>query len=230
MVSHILRRDPTYQKWVSKRDRIKSFTSSQALERESKFLYLGNALFSHLSSILNLKISDPLAQARELSLRRGISSSSEPSLAQARILPYSPGFHPPRVLHMGRSDFLLQKYVGHGKFYAGLHTTSRCEGLHSQMGRCKESGYNVTEFLHHFQRCLSPNEVVEDFKSSYGDVLLQTPYHNLEGHAALIYTRVVFKEFREVLLEAAKLGIISTQQTSTHVIYKIEKHYSPNKK
>ncbi|KAF1894321.1 hypothetical protein Lal_00027167 [Lupinus albus] len=100
-----------------------------------------------------------------------------------------------------------------GKFYAGLHTTSRCEGLHSQMGS-------------HMRN----NEVMEDFKSSYGDELLQTPYHNLEGPAASIYTRVIFKEFREVLLEAAKLRIISTQQTSTHVIYKIEKHYSPNKK
>ncbi|KAF1866363.1 hypothetical protein Lal_00024373 [Lupinus albus] len=105
------------------------------------------------------------------------------------------------------------------KFYVGLHTTSRCEGLHSQMGRHIESGYNVTEVLQHFQRCLSHmrnNEVVKDFKSLYGDELLQTPYHNLE-------------EFREVLLEAAKLKIISTQQTSTHVIYKIGKHYSPNK-
>ncbi|KAF1887776.1 hypothetical protein Lal_00023784 [Lupinus albus] len=100
-----------------------------------------------------------------------------------------------------------------GKFYAGLHTTSCCEGLHSQMGS-------------HMRN----NEVMEDFKSSYGDELLQTPYHNLEGYAASIYTRVVFKEFREVSLEAAKLRIISTQQTSSHVIYKIGKHYSPNTK
>ncbi|KAF1863039.1 hypothetical protein Lal_00018884 [Lupinus albus] len=120
-----------------------------------------------------------------------------------------------------------------GKFYADLHTTSRCEGLHSQMGRYIESGYNVTEFLHHFQRCLSymrNNEVVEDFKSLYGDELLQTPYHNLEGYASSIYTRVVFKEFRKILLEAAKLRIISSQQTSSHAICKIWKHYSPNKK
>ncbi|KAF1885797.1 hypothetical protein Lal_00008538 [Lupinus albus] len=119
-----------------------------------------------------------------------------------------------------------------GKFYVGLHTTSRCKGLHSRMGRYIESRYNVTEFLHHFQRCLSymtNNEVVEDFKSSYGDELLQTPYHNLEGYATSIYTRVVFKEFREILLEAAKLRIISSQQTSSHVRYKIGKHYSPNK-
>ncbi|KAF1884548.1 hypothetical protein Lal_00028427 [Lupinus albus] len=92
------------------------------------------------------------------------------------------------------------------------------------MGRYIEYGYNVTKFLHHFQRCLSRmrnNEMVKDFKSSYGDELLQTPYHNIEGQTASIYTRVVFKEFHE---------IISTQQTSTHVIYKIGKHYSPNKK
>ncbi|KAF1864724.1 hypothetical protein Lal_00039206 [Lupinus albus] len=38
-----------------KRVRIESFTSSQALEQESKLRDLGNALFSHLSSILNLK-------------------------------------------------------------------------------------------------------------------------------------------------------------------------------
>ncbi|KAF1863213.1 hypothetical protein Lal_00014672 [Lupinus albus] len=38
-----------------KRVRIESFTSSQALEQESKLLDLGNALLSHLSSILNLK-------------------------------------------------------------------------------------------------------------------------------------------------------------------------------
>ncbi|KAF1893291.1 hypothetical protein Lal_00001747 [Lupinus albus] len=100
-----------------------------------------------------------------------------------------------------------------GKFYAGLHTTSRWEGLHSQMGSYMRN-----------------NEVVEDFKSSYGDELLQTHYHNLEGHAASIYTRVVFKEFREILLEAAKLRIISSQQTSSLVIYNIGKHYTPNKK
>ncbi|XP_019460040.1 PREDICTED: protein FAR1-RELATED SEQUENCE 5-like [Lupinus angustifolius] len=114
-----------------------------------------------------------------------------------------------------------------------LVCTSRCEGLHSQMGRYIESGYNVTEFLHHFQRCVSHirnNEVVEDFKFSYGEELLQTLYHNIEGHAASIYTRMVFKEFRKMLLEAAKRKIISTHQTSSHIIYKVGKHYNPNKK
>ncbi|KAF1895087.1 hypothetical protein Lal_00022584 [Lupinus albus] len=63
------------------------------------------------------------------------------------------------------------------------------------------------------------HHVVRDYTHKWG-----------EGHAASIYIMVVFKEFRAVLLEAAKLRIISTQQTSTHVIYKIGKHYSLNKK
>ncbi|XP_019447325.1 PREDICTED: protein FAR1-RELATED SEQUENCE 5-like [Lupinus angustifolius] len=126
----------------------------------------------------------------------------------------------------------VRSYV-RGNFYAGLHTTSRCKGLHSQMGRYIESGYNVTDFLYHFQQCVSHvrnNEVVEDFKSSYGDKLLQTPYHNLEGYAATIYTKAVYKEFHEVLLEVSKMKIISTHKISTNVIYKVGKHYSPNRK
>ncbi|KAF1867861.1 hypothetical protein Lal_00012757, partial [Lupinus albus] len=119
-----------------KRVRIESFTSSQALERESKLLDLGNDLFYHLSSILNLKMylgflsfnalvgfslkrensahfknSDLtlslkrgiLAQAR-ISLsqqsQNAISRPGETTLAQARILQYSSGFHPLRQLLM----------------------------------------------------------------------------------------------------------------------------------
>ncbi|KAF1892902.1 hypothetical protein Lal_00035426 [Lupinus albus] len=57
-----------------KRVRIESFTSSQALEQESKLLDLGNALFSHLSSIINLK---NVFGARQLSLRRESSSIAQ---------------------------------------------------------------------------------------------------------------------------------------------------------
>ncbi|KAF1866270.1 hypothetical protein Lal_00024274 [Lupinus albus] len=66
-----------------KRVRIKSFTSSQALERKSKLLDLGNALFSHLSSILYLKM-----YLEFFSFNALVSPSrpSEPTLAQARPL------------------------------------------------------------------------------------------------------------------------------------------------
>ncbi|KAK7267547.1 hypothetical protein RIF29_20223 [Crotalaria pallida] len=47
------------------------------------------------------------------------------------------------------------EFYRRGEFYAGLTTTSRCEGLHAQVGRYVESGYSLIEFIHHFQRCLS---------------------------------------------------------------------------
>ncbi|KAF1868491.1 hypothetical protein Lal_00008299 [Lupinus albus] len=81
---------------------------------------------------------------------------------------------------------------------------------------------------------------IDDFNMTWEELIAKHGLHNnvwasqifdcRKGHAASIYTRVVFKEFREILLEAAKLRIISSQQTSSHVIYKIGKHYTPNKK
>ncbi|KAF1884405.1 hypothetical protein Lal_00035533 [Lupinus albus] len=41
-------------------------------------------------------VLNSFGNASQLSLRRDYSPSSEPTLAQARILQYSPGFHPPR--------------------------------------------------------------------------------------------------------------------------------------
>ncbi|KAF1876938.1 hypothetical protein Lal_00033863 [Lupinus albus] len=64
----------------NKRVRIESFTSSQALEQESKLLDLGNALFSHLSSILNLKMYLGFLSFNALvrfSLKRAYSRSTE---------------------------------------------------------------------------------------------------------------------------------------------------------
>ena len=57
-----------------------------------------------------------------------------------------------------------------GKFFAGLRTTSRCEGLHSKIGRCA-IWISLFEFLLHFNQCLDfvrDNEVNTDLKSMYG--------------------------------------------------------------
>ncbi|KAF1862467.1 hypothetical protein Lal_00027001 [Lupinus albus] len=44
----------------------------------------------------------------------------------------------------------VRSYI-RGKFYTGLHTTSRCEGLHSQMGRWTKKAKNVQGV--NFQQC-----------------------------------------------------------------------------
>ncbi|KAF1896233.1 hypothetical protein Lal_00018512 [Lupinus albus] len=46
-----------------------------------------------------------------------------------------------------------------GKFYAGLHTTSRCEGLHSQMGRWTKKAKNIENV--NFQQCELSRESVK---------------------------------------------------------------------
>ncbi|KAF1864468.1 hypothetical protein Lal_00021891 [Lupinus albus] len=49
-----------------------------------------------------------LAQARQLSLRRDHSRSSEGTLAQARILQYSPRFYPPKKIYVYTLQPLFQ--------------------------------------------------------------------------------------------------------------------------
>ncbi|KAJ1378279.1 MULE transposase domain [Sesbania bispinosa] len=42
-----------------------------------------------------------------------------------------------------------------GNFFAGFRTTSRCESLHAELGKYVHSRHNLTDFLHHYHRCLS---------------------------------------------------------------------------
>ncbi|KAJ1383547.1 FAR1 DNA-binding domain [Sesbania bispinosa] len=64
-----------------------------------------------------------------------------------------------------------------GKFFGGFRTTSRCEGLHSELGKFVNSRYNLSDFLQHFQRCLNHmrfKEKEDDFTSIHGEPLIQT--------------------------------------------------------
>ncbi|KAJ1421606.1 MULE transposase domain [Sesbania bispinosa] len=59
-----------------------------------------------------------------------------------------------------------------GKFFGGFRTTSRCEGLHSELSKFVSSRYNLSDFLQHFYRCLGHmrfKEKEDDFTSIHGD-------------------------------------------------------------
>ncbi|XP_025640608.1 protein FAR1-RELATED SEQUENCE 5-like [Arachis hypogaea] len=82
-----------------------------------------------------------------------------------------------------------------GKFFAGFRTTSRCESLHSILKRYVKSHHNLTEFVQHFQHCLSymqHRKDLADFKSSTGQPVIQTHFQKLERSLATIYTRQIF--------------------------------------
>ncbi|RYR08057.1 hypothetical protein Ahy_B05g075603 [Arachis hypogaea] len=92
-----------------------------------------------------------------------------------------------------------------GKFFVGFRTTSRCESLHAVLKRYVKSRHNLTEFVQHFQRCLSymrHREDLADFKSSTGQPVMQTHFQQLErahsgdnnmmeGHAEYMYEDLV---------------------------------------
>ncbi|KAL4396811.1 hypothetical protein AHAS_Ahas01G0129200 [Arachis hypogaea] len=118
-----------------------------------------------------------------------------------------------------------------GKFFTGFRTTSRCESLHAVLKRYVKSRHNLTEFVQHFQRCLSymrHREDLTDFKSSTGQPVMQTHFQQLERSAATIYTRQIFMLFRSMLHKASTLKVIYEKETSSCKIYQVSKFYKPN--
>ncbi|KAJ1419551.1 Zinc finger, PMZ-type [Sesbania bispinosa] len=85
-------------------------------------------------------------------------------------------------------------------------TTSRWEGLNSQIGRQRE--------------------LEADFESIVGDPVLSTPLEEIERHAAKVYTRKVFFMFRKVLFRALKLKVLSFMETPGSIVYIVEKRLS----
>ncbi|XP_015960866.1 uncharacterized protein LOC107484836 [Arachis duranensis] len=41
-----------------------------------------------------------------------------------------------------------------GRFFVGIRTTSRCESLHTKMGRFVDSQYGIIDFITNFKRCI----------------------------------------------------------------------------
>ncbi|QHO49658.1 protein FAR-RED IMPAIRED RESPONSE 1-like [Arachis hypogaea] len=111
-----------------------------------------------------------------------------------------------------------------GKFFAGLKTTSRCEALNMQLGKFIHNGYNLREFVEHFQHYLEfmrRRELVADYKSAYGEPIVKTKLEAIEQLAATVYTREVFELFREVLILASNVRVVSTKRTSTCVLFEV---------
>ncbi|KAJ1417392.1 Zinc finger, PMZ-type [Sesbania bispinosa] len=111
-----------------------------------------------------------------------------------------------------------------GKFFAGFRTTSRSEGLHSELGKFVNSRYNLSDFLQHFQRCLNHmrfKEKEDDYTSIHGEPVIQTQFEALERSAAKVYTRRVFFLFRRVLFRASKLIVTDIAKAVRCVIFRV---------
>ncbi|XP_016192260.1 protein FAR1-RELATED SEQUENCE 5-like [Arachis ipaensis] len=111
-----------------------------------------------------------------------------------------------------------------GKFFTGLKTTSRCEALNMQLGKFIHNGYNLREFVEHFQHYLEfmrRRELVADYKSAYGEPAVKTKLEAIEQFAATVYTKEVFELFWEVLILASNVRVVSTKRTSACVLFEV---------
>ncbi|KAL4275471.1 Protein FAR1-RELATED SEQUENCE [Arachis hypogaea] len=102
--------------------------------------------------------------------------------------------------------------------------TSRCEALNMQLGKFIHNGYNLREFVEHFQHYLEfmrRRELVANYKSAYGESVVKTKLEAIEQFAATVYTREVFELFREVLMLASNVRVVSTKRTSACVLFEV---------
>ncbi|MED6221002.1 hypothetical protein PIB30_117965 [Stylosanthes scabra] len=111
-----------------------------------------------------------------------------------------------------------------GEFFAGLKTTSRFEALNMQIGKFIHNGYNLREFIEHSQHYLDfmrRKELVADYRSLYGEPVVKSRLPELEKFAGEVYTKEVFRLFREVLLLASNVRVISSKRTSSCLLFEV---------
>ncbi|RYQ88590.1 hypothetical protein Ahy_B09g095696 isoform B [Arachis hypogaea] len=95
-------------------------------------------------------------------------------------------------------------------FFGGFRTTSRCEGLHSMLGKFVQSCHNLRDFFEQFMRCISQmrsREAHSDLLSVVREPVLQSPFLDLERSAAKKLTRAIFFNFRPMLFRACTLKV-----------------------
>ncbi|KAL4294792.1 hypothetical protein AHAS_Ahas18G0263500 [Arachis hypogaea] len=130
-----------------------------------------------------------------------------------------------RDLAMKSASLTNLKEYGHiARHSSGLKTTSRCEALNMHIGKFIHNGYNLREFVEHFQHyleCMRRRELVADYKSAYGEPIVKTKLEAIEQFAATVYTKEVFELFREVLMLASNVRVVFTKRTNACVLFEV---------
>ncbi|XP_057745349.1 protein FAR-RED ELONGATED HYPOCOTYL 3-like [Arachis stenosperma] len=130
----------------------------------------------------------------------------------------------PRIAEMYAKKHSWSNAHIRGKFFTRLKTTSRCEALNMQLEKFIHNGYNLREFVEHFQHYLKfmrRRELVADYKSAYDEPVVKTKLKAIEQFAATVYIREVFELFREVLMLASNARVVSTKRTSACVLFEV---------
>ncbi|XP_015940572.1 protein FAR1-RELATED SEQUENCE 5-like [Arachis duranensis] len=137
----------------------------------------------------------------------------------------------PWVINMYEKKHMWATAYLRGKFFAGFRTTSRCEDLHSVVGRYVGSRYDLTSFVEHFQRCVAHMRFKEfnaDYESTRGVPVMQTCIELLERYAAELYTHEIFLFFRPFLSRAGSMRVLNIDNTDYCIKYTVCKHGKPD--
>ncbi|KAJ1388043.1 Zinc finger, PMZ-type [Sesbania bispinosa] len=114
-----------------------------------------------------------------------------------------------------------------GNFFVGFRTTSRCEGLHGQLGKFVHSRTDLVGFLKNYGRFLEVlryNELEADFESVRGEMVLETNLHALERSASKIFTKEVFILVRPALARGSTMRVMGCTQLMSQTIFTVSKY------
>ncbi|CAN1160370.1 Protein FAR1-RELATED SEQUENCE 5 [Linum perenne] len=131
-----------------------------------------------------------------------------------------------------RHDAWAHTYL-QSTFLAGITTTSRCEGINSQLGRYLNNRYNLFGVFTHFTRWmrdLREKEVKMDFESSYSlPEIKYVALKSIELSGAHAFTRKVFYEFRDELGKSIGVTTSSFESSEQLHTYKLSTLNNTNK-
>ncbi|CAI0378031.1 unnamed protein product, partial [Linum tenue] len=111
-------------------------------------------------------------------------------------------------------------------FFAGLSTTSRCEGLNSQLANYIEKDKNLLEFFIHFDRWtrdMRENERHADFESIHRErTITSNVLVSLQKSGAAVFTKNAFFLFRDEVEKSACCIRLETERSEIEHVYKVK--------
>ncbi|XP_057452557.1 protein FAR1-RELATED SEQUENCE 5-like [Lotus japonicus] len=110
------------------------------------------------------------------------------------------------------------------RFFAGIRTTSLCEGINSFIKKYVTCKNSMLDFIYNFERAVEEyrhNELASDFRSCYGEPVLATALSGIEQGAAKLLTRNMFREVRHVMEQALSLNLVERSEVCNTVMIKL---------
>ncbi|OMO87158.1 hypothetical protein CCACVL1_09229 [Corchorus capsularis] len=137
------------------------------------------------------------------------------------------------VVQMYRiKEYWAQAFIT-GKFFAGMKTSSRCEGYNSYLKRFIRREGTMVEFMQSIENAVKTMceiETEEDYYSRQTKPLSMSEMKALEDYAGHVFTRKSFGRFRkELRREATYYSASAPAVMSTRIkVYRILKYLEPN--